>query len=368
MIQSSETKPDITVLIPAHNKERQIAQAVQSVLNQSWKNLAVTVTDDASTDRTADIVRKMAESDRRIRLVVHAENQGTLRSRLDAFKASSGRYLLCLDADDTLDRECAETLLHLAERENADLTGFGARLLREGRTIAAADAVKHTLTGRNIFETAFCHHLYSWSVCLKLIRRDLFERAAAELEPIYCVSAEDFYFYTILSYHAERLILSGRIFYNYQIAAGLTGESGRESFRRYASMLDALQAVRRFLVRKGIAEQYASAFAEREREHFHLLLNRFPGDADALAFLTGKYDPAAVRKYLAEFYTPEYAETAFAALERKTDFPAKPAGRSIRTDENTPVRKLSNLLLPPESRRWFMVKRSLDWVRWRKYL
>ena len=362
---AAETKPSVSVLIPAYNKERHIVRAIRSVFAGNRTDLEVVVADDASSDRTAEIVREMTASDPRIRLVVHGENQGTLRTRMDAFKASSGKYILCLDADDTLDPECADTLFLLAEKENADITGFGARLLHDGRTTGTVDALRHTLTGSNIFETAFCRHLYNWSVCLKLIRRDLFERAAAEAEPIRCVSAEDFYFYTVLSFFARRLVFCGKIFYNYHISEGLTG-SGPESFRRYASMLDALQAVRRFLVRQGVGEKYAAAFAEREREHFRLLLKRFPGDADSLAFLTGKYDPQAVRKYLAEFFSPEYADAAFDALERKTGFPPALAGKPS-SEEKAPFRKLRDLLLPPESWGWFLVKRSVDWFRWREY-
>lgn len=364
MTMGMNVQPVISVLIPAYNKERHIMRAIRSISAQSRTDLEVVVADDASTDRTAEIVREMAAADPRIRLVVHGENQGTLRARLNAFKVSSGKYVLCLDADDTLDPECAETLFLLAEKEKADITGFGARLLLNGKTTGTIDAVRHTLTGRNIFETAFCGHLYNWSVCLKLIRRDLFERAAAETEPIRCVSAEDFYFYTVLSFFAQRLVFSGKIFYNYHISEGLTG-AGPESFRRYASMLDALQAVRRFLVRQEIAEKYASAFTEREREHFRLLLERFPGNAESLAFLTGKYDPQTVRNYLAEFFSPEYAQAAFDALERKTGFPSAQTTRPV--GEKTPLRVLSDFLLPPESWGWFLVKRSVDWYRWRKY-
>ena len=136
MISCSNPGPAVSVLIPAYNKERHIERAVRSVLNQSLHDLEVVITDDASTDRTSEIIGKLAESDSRIRIVTHSENCGTLISRLDAFQASSGRYLLCLDADDTLDRECAGSLLKIAEKTDSDLTGFGARLLDGSKTPA----------------------------------------------------------------------------------------------------------------------------------------------------------------------------------------------------------------------------------------
>ena len=358
--------PDVSVLIPACNKERQIAEAVRSVLDQTWRDLEVIVADDASTDRTAEIVRELAAADPRLHLITHAENQGTLRTRLDAFQASSGRYVMCLDADDTLDADCVEYLLRIAKRGEADMVGFGARLLRGGKTIGTIDAVRQILNGRKIFETAFRHHLYNWSICLKLVRRDLFEKAAAETETFYCVSAEDFYFYTILSFYAQRLILCGKVFYNYRIADGLTGESSPGSFRRFATLLDALQAVRRFLDAKDPEGSFGDAFEMREREHFRMLLERFPGTADALTLLTGKYDPEKVRRYLAEFYSPEYAESAFAALTRGEPLPVRPENRSDGRSDLSAGKRLEQFIRP-ESALWFLLKRITDWVRWRKF-
>ena len=365
MPDQSTSRPDISVIIPVCNKEQQLERAVRSILDQTLKNLEVIVADDGSTDRTAEIIRTLAASDPRVRAVTHPENLGTLQTRLDAFHASTGRYLLCLDADDTLDPECAAALLALAEREQADLVGFGARLLAGKKTLGTVDAVRHTLTGRNIFETVFCHHLYNWSICMKLIRRDLFEKAEKDLESFYCVSAEDFYFYTVLSYHAGRLIMSGRIFYNYFITEGLTGETAAGSFRRYATMLDALQAVRRFLQKNGLSEKYADAFERREREHFRMLLKRFPGTAEALSLLLEKYDAEKVRKYLTEFFSPEYAEASLAAQGQKKPLPEKPSGPADPVPG--PMEKLSKMLLPPESPQWFLAKRCTDWIRWRKY-
>lgn len=355
--------PDLSVIMPVCNKEKQLERAVRSILDQTLQNLEIIVADDGSTDRTAEILRGLAASDPRIRTVTHSENRGTLQTRLDAFHASSGRYLLCLDADDTLDADGAAALLTLAEREQADLVGFGARLLAGGKTVGTVDAVKHTLTGRNIFEAVFCRHLYNWSVCLKLIRRDLFEKAAGQLEVFYCVSAEDFYFYTVLSHYAERLVMSGKIFYNYNIADGLTGETDAGSFRRYATMLDALQAIRRFLEKNDLSEEYADAFSAREREHFRMLLKRYPGTADALAALLEKYDAGKVRKYLAEFFNSEYAGAALTALEQKKPLPERPPDPA---DAPGTMEKLSRMLVP-ESPLWFLAKRCTDWFRWRRY-
>ena len=364
-MEKPNSLPDISILIPACNKEKSILRSLHSALEQTGTNVEVIVADDASSDRTGELVRELAEKDPRVRLVTHRKNRGTLITRMDAFKASTGKYILCLDADDTLDAGTAELVLAAAEKEQADLVGFGARLHRGKAGAETVDAVRHTLTGRNIFDAVFRDHLYNWSVCLKLIRRDLFAKAVSEAEEFYCVSAEDFYFYTVLSCYAKRLIMTGRVLYNYWIEEGLTGECSPESFSRFATMLDALTAVRRFLEKRGMMGSCRQAFENREREHFFLLLKRFPGTAAALTVMTEKYEPAAIRKYLSVYYSPEYAGQAMTAWENHTVLPPLPKRRI--DNERHRIKKLVESLILPEGCLWFLLKRGVDWFRWRKY-
>lgn len=367
---SSTPQAKISVLIPAYNKERGIVRAVQSVTAQTWKNLEVIVLDDASTDCTAELVETLHRQDERVRLVRRGQNGGTLNARLDAFAAATGDYLLCLDADDTLDPECAETLLKTALRSNAEIVGFGARLLDRGETAGTVDAVRKELNGKDVFEAAFCDHLYNWSVCLKLFRRDIFRKAADAARRFYCVSAEDFYFYTVLSFFAEKLVLCGQIFYNYHYTAGITGGGTPDSFRRMATMLDALNEVRDFLRRQNAEEQYAGAFRKREQEHFSYLFARWPEtessvSRELLEYLNGKYDAEKVKQYFAEYFSPSAAEQAYAALRNGNAFPALP--RRTESGESAGLRKKFARLLKPESPLWFCLKRCSDWIKWRKY-
>ena len=145
-MKKTDSQPDISILIPACNKEKSILRSLHSALEQTGTNVEVIVADDASSDRTGELVRALAEKDSRIRLVTHRENRGTLISRMDAFKASTGKYILCLDADDTLDPGAAELVLETAEKEQADLVGFGARLYHGTACAGAVDAVRRILT------------------------------------------------------------------------------------------------------------------------------------------------------------------------------------------------------------------------------
>jgi glycosyltransferase involved in cell wall biosynthesis len=89
----------VSVIIPAYNAEAFIAQTLESVLSQTYKNIEVLVVDDGSLDRTAEIVEFFAETDSRIILLKQA-NAGVAAARNLAIEKSNGEYIAPIDADD----------------------------------------------------------------------------------------------------------------------------------------------------------------------------------------------------------------------------------------------------------------------------
>jgi glycosyltransferase involved in cell wall biosynthesis len=93
-------RPTVSVLIPCHNAQDYVGAAVRSVLAQTWRDLEVIVVDDASTDASADVLA-MIDDDRLE--VIRGEKKGAATARNRAFAASSGVFVLYLDADDLVD-------------------------------------------------------------------------------------------------------------------------------------------------------------------------------------------------------------------------------------------------------------------------
>src|SRR5437868_1899170 len=92
-------KPLVSILIPAYNAERWIADTIQSALAQTWPRREIIVVDDGSRDRTLSIARQFASRDV---IVVTQENQGASAARNRALSLSQGDYIQWLDADDVL--------------------------------------------------------------------------------------------------------------------------------------------------------------------------------------------------------------------------------------------------------------------------
>lgn len=119
-----EEKPKISIIVPAYNVEKYIAQCLQSLVNQTYKNLEIIVVNDGSKDKTGEIIEKFAEEDNRIRYV-NQENKGVAEARNVALQKVNSEFVMFVDSDDWLDLETCETVLNEATSENADMIMFG---------------------------------------------------------------------------------------------------------------------------------------------------------------------------------------------------------------------------------------------------
>lgn len=110
----------VSVIIPAYNAEETIARAVTTVVNQTHPPLEVIVVDDASTDGTREVVRRLAQADPRVRLLENAVNRGPSGSRNRGFAAARGEWVAIQDADDAWVETRLELMLAAAARHEAD--------------------------------------------------------------------------------------------------------------------------------------------------------------------------------------------------------------------------------------------------------
>lgn len=109
----------ISVIIPVYNAEKYITQCIESVLQQTFQSIEIVVVNDGSTDRTPEIVSEYASKYENIK-VVSQENQGLFKARVNGFRASSGKYVGWIDADDFVKPTMFEKLYDKAICEQAD--------------------------------------------------------------------------------------------------------------------------------------------------------------------------------------------------------------------------------------------------------
>jgi len=108
----------ISVVMPVYNGEDFIVDSVRSVINQTYHNLELIVVDDCSSDNSVNIIRSFVEKDSRVCLVQANGNSGAAVARNIAIKASKGRYIAFLDADDLWMPEKLEKQIAFMQENN----------------------------------------------------------------------------------------------------------------------------------------------------------------------------------------------------------------------------------------------------------
>ncbi|MEI3609578.1 glycosyltransferase family 2 protein [Pseudogracilibacillus sp. SO10305] len=92
--------PKISVILPAYNCENEIKTAIESLLDQTWKNIEVLIVDDCSTDGTFNVAKEYEQKDKRIKVLQTPENSGPYVARNLALEIANGEYITVNDADD----------------------------------------------------------------------------------------------------------------------------------------------------------------------------------------------------------------------------------------------------------------------------
>ena len=111
----------VSVVMPAYNHERFVAAAIESVLGQTWPNLELIVVDDASQDRTWDVISGHADS--RIRASRHAANQGAHITLNEALGMARGAFVAIINSDDVFAPTRIAACLETLRNTGADLVG-----------------------------------------------------------------------------------------------------------------------------------------------------------------------------------------------------------------------------------------------------
>lgn len=117
-------KPLISVIVPVYNIERYVGICIESIINQTYKNLEIVIVDDGSRDRCPEICDLYESKDTRIR-VIHKPNGGLVSARKAGLQQANGDYISYVDGDDWIGPGFIEGLYTAAKKNNADMVCAG---------------------------------------------------------------------------------------------------------------------------------------------------------------------------------------------------------------------------------------------------
>ncbi len=123
--------PEVTVVVPMYNVQEYIRQCVDSIINQTLKDIEIILVDDESPDDCGKIAEEYAQKDGRIK-VIHQKNKWLGGARNAGIKIAKGEYIACVDADDYIAQDFCEKLYNYGKENNCDIVFFDMNIVTNG--------------------------------------------------------------------------------------------------------------------------------------------------------------------------------------------------------------------------------------------
>lgn len=204
----------ISVIVPIYKVEKYLRKCVNSIINQTYKNLEIILVDDGSPDNCPKICDEYANHDSRIK-VIHKENGGLSDARNAGMKVATGEYISFIDSDDWIEDNMFEILLEQIIVNECDIASCGINMVWEdnrptellfpfeGKFIisGAENALDHLISNKYIIQTV-------WN---KLYRKDIIENISF---PFGKINEDEYWTWQAVA-ASERIVCLGKPMYNY---------------------------------------------------------------------------------------------------------------------------------------------------------
>lgn len=249
--------PMFSVIVPVYNMAEYVESCLDSILSATCPSLELIVVDDGSTDESLSICQRKLAGRSDVKILAQT-NAGQGAARNNGLSVATGKYVLFVDSDDSIDSQLFNLTLPIMEQGNYNFINFGLEFVNQNGLVSHTfmpDKFKE-LHGCEIFEHAMMdEQIYSSPV------NKLYSRAFLEL---HCIrfpevkACEDIYFSRVLAYHATATAFVHEVLYHALIRSGSTTRNVGENFLRAA--LDVLAREKKYLQRNGAFPEYQDLY------------------------------------------------------------------------------------------------------------
>lgn len=308
----------VSVIIPVYNVEKYLEECVESVINNTLRDIEIICVDDGSTDGSAKIIERFAEKDSRVK-VISKENGGLSSARNAGMKKATGEYILFLDSDDYIEPRALEYLYAEAKAENLDQLFFGAKSFYDNADVSGdfhnyssyytrKANYSYVMTGRTMFNIMSENAEFKPSACLQLVRKGFLDEN--EILFVEGLVYEDNPFTLECLFLSKRVMYKNINLYNRRLRKNsiITASSGiRSSYNYYC----VIKAVAKLAVKYNFAAdlEFYNAFL-LQLERFYKVSRRFVNDVsleELLDFICSLPEQEGIEYYI--LLSREYSAT-----------------------------------------------------------
>lgn len=114
------TMPLISIIVPIYNVQEYLAKCLDSLVNQTYKNIEIILVDDGSPDQSLSICEEFAQKDTRIKIITQ-KNSGVTSARINGFLNSTGEFIMFVDADDYVSPNIVKLMMYSQQKYQVDM-------------------------------------------------------------------------------------------------------------------------------------------------------------------------------------------------------------------------------------------------------
>ena len=148
---AKKSNPLVSVLMTVFNREKYIAEAIESVLHSTYNNFELIIVDDCSTDKSVIIARSYLAKDSRIKLFINDHNLGDYPNRNKAASYAKGKYIKYVDSDDMIYPDSLKIMVKAMESDSSLIYGFSSKTSDEITIFSPLDAYRCHFYNRSLF-------------------------------------------------------------------------------------------------------------------------------------------------------------------------------------------------------------------------
>lgn len=215
--------PYFSVIMPAYGVEKYLENAVNSILNQSFKDFEIIIVDDASMDNSSKIADELAKKYENIKVIHHETNRGLSEARNTGLRYATGYFVFFMDPDDTVENNLFEQIKSALEKQSSNVVVFGMvedyynqnNELQNSVPIAYSNETVYLKNAQEVHEEVIklekkTFYGYAWN---KVYNREYLEKINAKFETI--VLIEDIVFNVDVFQELDSLIILSETPYHY---------------------------------------------------------------------------------------------------------------------------------------------------------
>lgn len=236
-----ENSDKVSIIVPIYNVEPFLERCLESIINQSYKNLEILLVDDGSNDGSEKIADNFLIKDERIR-VIHKKNTGVSDTRNVGIKNATGEYICFADADDYLKPDYVEYLLSMITRHDADIS-LTTQMFGNFDPKKQSTNISEVCLGPEETTIELLAYNIPIGVYCKMFRRKFLEENKVAFRKKFYIG-EGFNFNADAFQRAKKVVLSNRKIYYYR-RDNPTSATTLFSIDKWKNGLDAVQNIKK---------------------------------------------------------------------------------------------------------------------------